>query len=68
LALVTGYLGWRDAQDAAQHIWLAVWRKLWQLEDPDRFEPWLQKPILHQCLKYPQGQGEAVDTGNPIIR
>ena len=34
LQLTAGYLGWKDAEDAAQVIWTAVWSKIWQVEDP----------------------------------
>lgn len=50
LNLAAGYLGWKDAEDAAQIIWLAVWRKLWQVEDPKKFAAWLRTLVLHQCL------------------
>jgi RNA polymerase sigma-70 factor (ECF subfamily) len=50
LILAANYLGWEDAEDAAQHIWLAVWRKLWQVEKADRFDSWLQKLVFYQCL------------------
>lgn len=50
LNLAASYLGWKDAEDAAQIIWESAWRKLWQIEDPRRFEPWLRTLVLHQCL------------------
>lgn len=50
LSLAAGYLGWKDAEDAAQIIWLAVWRKLWQVEDSKKFAAWLRTLVLHQCL------------------
>jgi len=50
LRLAAGYLGWRDAEDAAQIIWTAVWRKIWQVEDPKSFGAWLRTLVLHQCL------------------
>lgn len=50
LNLAAGYLGWRDAEDAAQIIWTAAWRKIWQIEDPRRCESWLRTLVLHQCL------------------
>lgn len=50
LSLAAGYLGWQDAEDAAQIIWIAVWRKLWQVEEPEKFKAWLRTLVLHQCL------------------
>ncbi|HBI57296.1 MAG TPA: hypothetical protein DEA85_02870 [Firmicutes bacterium] len=50
LHLAAGYLGWRDAEDAAQVIWTVVWRKLWQVEDPHRFDQWLKTLVFHHCL------------------
>lgn len=50
LHLAAGYLGWRDAEDAAQIIWTAVWRKLWQVEDPGSLDSWLRTLVFHQCL------------------
>lgn len=50
LYLAAGYLSWAEAEDAAQVIWTGVWRKLWQVEDSQRFDSWLRTLILHQCL------------------
>lgn len=52
LSLATCYLGSAEAPDAAQEIWLAVYRKLWQLEEGDRFRPWLKKVVFYQCINY----------------
>ena len=52
-SLVALYLGPArpaDIADAAQEIWTAVYRKLWQLEDGKKFVPWLRKVVYHQCL------------------
>lgn len=38
--------------DIAQEIWIKVYQKLWQLEDPDKWVPWLRKLIYHQCVNY----------------
>lgn len=50
LYLAAGYLSWAEAEDATQVIWTEVWRKLWQVEEPSRFEAWLRTLVLHQCL------------------
>lgn len=57
LSLVTCYVGSRDSPDAAQEIWLAVYRKLWQLEDGARFLPWLRKLAFYQCINYRKVRG-----------
>lgn len=51
-SLVRQYVGSRDAPDVAQNIWLAVQRKLWQLEDPAAFSGWLRRVVYHQCLNW----------------
>lgn len=52
LALATQYVGARDAPDVTQEIWLAVHRKLWQLEDGAKFVPWLRTLVFYHCLNY----------------
>lgn len=32
-----------DARDASQEAFVAAWRQLPKLRDPDRFDPWLQR-------------------------
>jgi len=46
------YVGPGEAADAAQEIWLAVHRKLWQLEDGERFPAWLRTLSFYRCLNY----------------
>lgn len=38
-----------DAQDAAQQALLHAWRDLPNLRDPDRFEAWLYRTVVHAC-------------------
>ena len=38
-----------DAEDATQETFLAVWRKLPTLRDPDRFDAWLHRLFLNAC-------------------
>lgn len=52
LALANYYVGARDAPDVTQEIWLAVHRKLWQLEDGAKFVPWLRTLVFYQCLNF----------------
>lgn len=46
------YVGAQDADDAAQEVWLAVVRKLWQLDDEDRALGWLRVLTFHRCLDF----------------
>ncbi|HWI60813.1 MAG TPA: RNA polymerase sigma factor [Symbiobacteriaceae bacterium] len=50
--LVAYYVGSGDVADAAQEIWLQVYRKLWQLEEGDRLRPWLKKVVFYQCVNF----------------
>lgn len=55
--LTTCYVGSRDGPDAAQEIWLAVHRKLWQLSDGERFLPWLRRLTFYQCINFRKRRG-----------
>ena len=37
------------AQDAYQEAMLAAWKQLPFLRDPDRFEPWIRRILVHAC-------------------
>ena len=37
------------AEDALQSALIAVWRQLPALRDPDRFEAWIRKVLVHAC-------------------
>ena len=37
------------AQDAAQQALLGAWRDLGTLKDPERFEAWLHRLVVHAC-------------------
>ena len=37
------------AEDALQGALLTVWRQLPTLRDPDRFEAWVRRLLVHQC-------------------
>src|SRR5512140_1697879 len=37
------------AQDAAQQALLAAWRDLPTLRDPERFDAWLHRLVVHAC-------------------
>jgi RNA polymerase sigma-70 factor, ECF subfamily len=37
------------AEDALQSALITAWRELPRLRDPDRFEPWLRRLLVHAC-------------------
>ena len=37
------------AQDAFQNALIAAWRQLPALRDPDRFEAWVRRILVHEC-------------------
>jgi RNA polymerase sigma factor (sigma-70 family) len=39
------------AQDAVQEAFVAAWRDLSGLRDPDRFEPWLTRLVVRACYR-----------------
>ena len=49
-SLAALYLGRQEAADAAQDIWLTVFRKLWQLDDGALLGPWLRTLVFYHCV------------------
>jgi RNA polymerase sigma-70 factor (ECF subfamily) len=39
------------ADDAVQNAFITAWRQLGSLRDPDRFEPWLHRTLVHACYR-----------------
>ena len=39
------------ARDATQDAYVAAWRGLSSLRDPDRFEPWLRRLVVRACYQ-----------------
>jgi RNA polymerase sigma-70 factor (ECF subfamily) len=37
------------SEDAVQQALVIAWRELPRLRDPDRFEPWLHRIVVHAC-------------------
>lgn len=60
VSLIGWYVGRGDAPDAAQEIWLAVYQKLWQLEDPAKLTAWLRKLVFYQCLNWRKARASRV--------
>jgi len=50
--LVAQHVQQSEIADAAQEIWLAVFRKLWQLEEGTKFRPWLKQVVYYQCVNF----------------
>jgi RNA polymerase sigma-70 factor, ECF subfamily len=50
------------AQDATQQALLDAWRHLPQLRDPDRFEAWIYRLLVHAC--YAEARRERRHRGN----
>jgi RNA polymerase sigma-70 factor (ECF subfamily) len=48
-AVVLASVGWQDADDLTQDIFLVAWQRLEQLRDPDRFGPWLLQCARNRC-------------------
>src|SRR5262245_49428134 len=44
------------AQDATQQALLGAWRDLPNLRDPERFDAWLHRLVVHAC--YQEARGE----------
>ena len=38
-----------EAEDAVQRTLVAMWQDLPRLRDPDRFEAWTYRMVIHQC-------------------
>ena len=46
-----------DARDAAQETFLAAWRQLPRLRDPERFEAWLQRVAVNAARQTLRARG-----------
>ena len=46
-----------DARDAAQETFLAAWRQLPRLRDPERFEAWLQRVAVNAARQTHRARG-----------
>jgi RNA polymerase sigma-70 factor (ECF subfamily) len=45
-----------DARDATQDAFLAAWRRLRQLRDPERFDGWLYQILVNSCRGLRRGR------------
>ncbi len=55
--LARAYAGDAGAEDLAQEAFLAAWRALPGLREPDRFGPWLYRIALNRCRSSVRGGG-----------
>lgn len=46
--LASAIVGPDDARDVAQETFIAAWRELPRLREPDRFEPWLRRILVNR--------------------
>lgn len=46
--MASAIVGPDDARDVAQETFIAAWRELPRLRDPDRFEPWLRRILVNR--------------------
>ena len=57
-----------DAADATQETFIAAWRKLADLRDPDRFEAWLQRVSVNACRMIGRARGRRLVREMPMAR
>jgi RNA polymerase sigma-70 factor (ECF subfamily) len=55
--LARAFAGDAGADDLAQEVFLAAWRSLPGLRDPERFGPWLYRIALNRCRSEVRGNG-----------
>ena len=55
--LARAFAGDAGAEDLAQEAFLAAWRALPTLREPDRFGPWLYRIALNRCRSSVRGSG-----------
>lgn len=44
------YMNKRMVEDVSQEIWVQIYQKLWQLEDPKKFVAWARKLTYYHCV------------------
>lgn len=54
--LASAIVGPDDARDVAQETFIAAWRDLPRLREPDRFEPWLRRIAVNRSRNMLRGR------------
>jgi RNA polymerase sigma factor (sigma-70 family) len=54
--LASAIVGPDDARDVAQETFIAAWRELPRLREPDRFEPWLRRILVNRSRNVLRGR------------
>lgn len=55
--LARAFVGDAGADDVSQDVFIAAWRALPRLRDPERFGPWLHRIALNHCRSAVRGPG-----------
>lgn len=55
--LASAIVGPDDARDVAQEAFIAAWRDLPRLNDPDRFVPWLRRIVVNRSKNALRSRG-----------
>jgi len=55
-----------DARDATQDAFLAAWRRLRQLRDPERFDGWLYRILVNSCRGLRRGRRRVAEREIPM--
>lgn len=55
-AIVLAHVGWQEADDISQDVFLTAWQRLEQLEDPARFPAWLSTCARNRCHNHRRGK------------
>ncbi|MGV3464990.1 MAG: RNA polymerase sigma factor [Heyndrickxia sp.] len=46
------YMHKRLVEDVSQEVWVQIYQKLWQLDDPKKFVPWARKLTYYHCVNH----------------
>ena len=55
-----------DAQDATQEAFVAAWRHLPRLRDPERFDAWLGRIVVNACRQSIRHRGAVREIAMPV--
>ncbi len=70
--LASAIVGPDDARDVAQEAFIAAWRELPRLRDPELFEPWLRRIVVNRSRNALRGRARrtsvSIDRPGPADR